>query len=68
MLTVFTVLFIVLMDLPGLFRRAVASWFSEPRFGDRFFFLEFPPKRQLDMLPFDVAYAAFVGLLFYRYF
>jgi len=68
MLLVFAVLFIVLMDLPGAFRRTVAAWFPEPRLGDRFFFLTFPPKRRLDMLPFDITYAAFVGFLFYRYF
>ncbi len=68
MLLVFGVLFIVLVDLPGAFRRVVATWFPEPRFRDRFFFLEFPPKRRVDMLPFDIVYAAFVAFLFYRYF
>jgi hypothetical protein len=68
LLLVFAALFIVLMDLPGAFRRTVAAWFPEPRIRDRFFFLEFPPKRRLDMLPFDVAYAAVVAFLFYRYF
>ena len=68
MLSVFAVLFVVLMDLPGAFRRTIATWFPEPKFGDRFFLLQFPPKRRLDMLPMDSVCAALVGYLFYRHF
>lgn len=63
---VFVLLFVVLMDLPRAFRKAITTWFPEPRFGDRVFFLQFPPKQRLDMLPMDVAIFVLVGYLFFR--
>jgi len=67
-LSVFILLFVVLMDLPRAYRVAIAHWFPESKFGDRILFLEFPPKERVDLLPMDVALAALVGYLFYRYF
>jgi len=67
-LSVFILLFVVLMDLPRAYRAAIAHCFPEPKFGDRILFLEFPPKERVDLLPMDVALAALVGFLFYRYF
>jgi len=56
------------MDLPRAYRAAVAEWFPEPRFDDRFLFLQFPPKDRVDMLPMDIALAALIVYLFFRHF
>jgi hypothetical protein len=67
-LSVFILLFVVLMDLPRAYRAAIAHWFPEPKFGDRILFLQFPPKERVDMLPMDIALVAFVAYLLYRHF
>src|SRR6267378_4032994 len=67
-LSVFILLFVVLMDPPRAYRVAIAHWFPESKFGDRILFLEFPPKERVDLLPMDIALVAFVAYLFYRHF
>jgi len=67
-LSVFILLFVVLMDLTRAYRAAIAHWFPEPKFGDRILFLQFPPKDRVDMLPMDIALAALIVYLFYRHF
>ncbi len=62
-LSVFILLFAILMDLPRAYRAAVAHWFPEPKFGDRILFLQFPPRQRADMLPMDIALVAFFALL-----
>ena len=67
-LSVFILLFVILMDLPRAYRAAIAHWFPEPKFGDRILFLQFPPRERVDMLPMDIALVALVAYLFYRHF
>jgi hypothetical protein len=68
LLAVYVGLFIALVDLPKAYANVIGTWFAEPRYGDRFFYLEYPPKRRLDMLPFDLALLALLGYLFGRHF
>lgn len=67
-LAALVLLFIVLMDLPRAYRRVIATWFPEPRYGDRLLFLQFPPRQRADMLPMDLAMAALLGYLLYSHY
>jgi len=66
-LSVYLLLFAVLMDLPRAYRATIESWFPELRPGDRILFLQFPPRARIDMLPMDIACAALVAYLFLRH-
>jgi hypothetical protein len=68
LLSVHALLFVVLMDWPRAYATVVGTWFAEPRYGDRFFYLQYPPQRRIDMLPFDIALMALLIFLFGRHF
>jgi hypothetical protein len=43
-------------------------WFAERWYGARLFYLQYPPQRRIDMLPFDIALMALLIFLFGRHF